>query len=108
ALAVSTWYFTRDKGTIGSGTLCKAVGITGLYHLGTAAFGSLVIAVVEAIRSIIAYIQKILKRSENKVAQYLLCCCQCGFWCLEKILKFVNKNAYIQTAVNGTSFCTSG
>ncbi|TFJ84645.1 hypothetical protein NSK_004110 [Nannochloropsis salina CCMP1776] len=108
ALAVSTWYFTRDKGTIGSGTLCKAVGITGLYHLGTAAFGSLVIAVVEAIRSIIAYVQKILKRSENKVAQYLLCCCQCGFWCLEKILKFVNKNAYIQTAVNGTSFCTSG
>jgi hypothetical protein len=29
-------------------------------------------------------------------------------WCLENVLKFVNKNAYIQTAVNGTAFCTSG
>ncbi len=28
-------------------------------------------------------------------------------WCLENVLKFVNKNAYIQTAVNGTGFCTS-
>lgn len=29
-------------------------------------------------------------------------------WCLENVLKFVNKNAYIQTAVNGTAFCASG
>ncbi|KAM3571813.1 hypothetical protein VYU27_006151 [Nannochloropsis oceanica] len=108
ALAVSTWYFTREKRDIGSGTLCSAMSVTGCYHLGTAAFGSLVIAVVEFVRSVIAWIQKKAKRSEYKAAQYLLCCCQCCLWCLENVLKFVNKNAYIQTAINGTSFCTSG
>merc|ERR1712037_399637 len=35
-----------------------------------------------------------------KALQYLL-------WCFEKCLKFLNKNAYIQTALLGTSFCTS-
>jgi len=108
ALAVSTWYFTRDKGGIGSGTLCSAMSVTGCYHLGTAAFGSLIIAVVEFVRAVIAWMQKKAKQSEYKAAQYLLCCCQCCLWCLENVLKFVNKNAYIQTAVNGTGFCTSG
>lgn len=58
ALAVSTWYFTRDKRAIGSGTLCRAMHVTTRYHLGTAAFGSLVIAVVEFIRAVIAWLQK--------------------------------------------------
>lgn len=58
ALAVSTWYFTRDKARIGSGTLCHAIGVTSRYHLGTAAFGSLVIAIVEIIRAGVAYLQK--------------------------------------------------
>lgn len=58
ALAVSTWYFTRDKGAIGSGTLCRAMNVTTRYHLGTAAFGSLIIAVVEFIRAVIAWMQK--------------------------------------------------
>lgn len=58
ALAVSTWYFTRDKRAIGSGTLCRAMNVTTRYHLGTAAFGSLVIAVVEFIRAVVAWLQK--------------------------------------------------
>ncbi len=58
ALAVSTWYFTREKGRIGSGTLCRAIAITSQYHLGTAAFGSLIIAIVEFIRAVVAWLQK--------------------------------------------------
>jgi hypothetical protein len=26
-------------------------------------------------------------------------------WCLEKCMRFMNKNAYIQTAIYGYSFC---
>ena len=109
ALAVSTWYFSRDKDReIGSGTLCTAMATTGWYHLGTAAFGALIIAIVEFVRAVVAWVQKKAKESKYKAAEYMLCCCQCCLWCLENVLKFVNKNAYIQTAVNGTSFCTSG
>ncbi|CAN0389685.1 unnamed protein product, partial [Discosporangium mesarthrocarpum] len=37
--------------------------------------------------------------------QAVLCCVQCCLWCLEKCMKFLNKNAYIQTAIFGYSFC---
>jgi len=28
-------------------------------------------------------------------------------WCMEKCMKFLNKNAYIQTAIFGSNFCSS-
>jgi solute carrier family 44 (choline transporter-like protein), member 2/4/5 len=78
-----------------------------MYHLGTAAFGSLIIAVIRTIRSVLAYIQKHAKASKSKVVEYLICVLQCCTWCLEKCAKFVNKNAYIQTSIYGFSFCKS-
>jgi hypothetical protein len=78
-----------------------------MYHLGTAAFGSLIIAVIKTIRSVLAYIQKHAKASKNKVVEYLMCVLQCCMWCLEKCAKFLNKNAYIQTSIYGFSFCKS-
>jgi len=43
----------------------------------------------------------------SSIAKAVLCCFQCCFYCLEKCMKFINKNAYIQTAIFGSSFCTS-
>ena len=34
-------------------------------------------------------------------------CCKCCFWCLEKFLKFLNKNAFIITAIYSLNFCSS-
>lgn len=105
ALAVSAWYFTRDKSTVGNGMVTWAARTLTFYHLGTAAFGSLVIAIILTIRAIIAYIQKKAKKSGNKILEYVMCVLQCCMWCLEKIMRFLNKNAYIQTAIYGYSFC---
>lgn len=80
---------------------------TGLHHLGTIAFGSLIIAVIKTIRAILTYIQKKAKKSKNKVLEYVICLIQCCMVCLEKIMKFMNKNAYIITAIYATSFCSS-
>jgi Plasma-membrane choline transporter len=68
---------------------------------------SLLLLLLQTIRAVIAYFQKKAKATGNKIAQYALCCCQCCFWCLEKCMKFLNKNAYIQTALFSTSFCKS-
>jgi Plasma-membrane choline transporter len=105
AMSVATWYFTKDKKSIGSGTVVRSVGRTMWYHSGTAAFGSLIIAIIKTIRTVIAYLQKKAKNSGNKLLQASLCCLQCCMWCLEKCMKFLNKNAYIQTAIFGYSFC---
>jgi hypothetical protein len=52
-------------------------------------------------------LQKKARELNNKVGEALLCCCQCCLWIFEKIVKFLNKNAYIQTAIFGTPFCKS-
>lgn len=37
---------------------------------------------------------------ENPVVKYTLKCLKCLFWCLEKFMKFINKNAYIMVRIN--------
>ncbi|EDO36512.1 predicted protein [Nematostella vectensis] len=44
---------------------------------------------------------------QSEIAKYLMKCLKCCFWCLEKFLKFLNKNAYIEIAVYGKNFCVS-
>ena len=53
------------------------------------------------------YNMNFFRSSENPVAKGVLCCMKCCFWCLEKFMKFVNRNAYIMVAVYGKNFCTS-
>ncbi|KAL7988383.1 hypothetical protein Chor_007302, partial [Crotalus horridus] len=77
------------------------------YHTGSLAFGSLILAIVQVIRVILEYLDHKLKASENMFAKFLLTCFKCCFWCLEKFIKFLNRNAYIMIAIYGTNFCTS-
>ncbi|ORZ40239.1 plasma-membrane choline transporter-domain-containing protein [Catenaria anguillulae PL171] len=105
--AIATWYWSRDKAHLPRFTVLKAFWRTIRYSLGSLAFGSLLIAITQLIRIILAYVQRQLRNTNNKVAMAILTCLQCCFYCLEKFIKFLNKNAYIMIAVNGTSFCTS-
>lgn len=105
ALSISCWYFTRDKKSEGNTTVIWSFKTALFKHFGTVAYGSLVIAIIKTIRAVIAYLQKKAKKSGNKLLQYILCMIQCCMWCLEKCMKFLNKNAYIQTAIHGYSFC---
>lgn len=69
-MAVGTWYFTRDKeAQIGNPTVYGAISTSLYYHSGTAAFGSLIIAIIKTIRAMVYYIQKKTKDSQNKVIQ---------------------------------------
>jgi len=107
AVSVAKWYFTKNKSRIGSWTVLGSIVDVCWYHAGTAAYGSLIIAIIQIIRAVIMKMQKEAKKAESKIAQCVLCCCQCCFWCLESCMKFINKNAYIQTAIFSTSFCKS-
>jgi len=104
AISCSSWYFDRNKGFSNS-KVVQALRHAFWYHTGSAAFGSLIIAIIKTIRAIIMYLQKKAKDSGNKVAQVVLCCIQCCLWCVEKCMKFLNKNAYIQIAIHSYSFC---
>jgi len=109
AISFSTWYFSPQKGSLVSFrmSIIHSMNIAFFKHAGTAAFGSLLIAIVRLVRSILLYTHKKLKQSgaNNKLVDIAMCCCQCCLWCVEKCLKFINKNAYIQTAIFGYPFC---
>lgn len=85
----------------------KAIKTVFRYHLGTVAVGSFIIAVIQFIRYLMKYFEKQAEAQKNRVMVLVLKIVQCCIWCFEKCVKFLNKNAYIQTALMGTSFCTS-
>ncbi|XP_061511114.1 choline transporter-like 2 isoform X1 [Anopheles gambiae] len=107
AFTFATWYWTRQKSRLPFFVLTRGVTHTVYYHLGTLAFGSLIIAICKIIRAILEYVDHKLKRYDNGFTRAVLCCCRCFFWCLESFLKFLNRNAYIMCAIYGKNFCSS-
>uniref|UniRef100_H3C1F0 Choline transporter-like protein n=1 Tax=Tetraodon nigroviridis TaxID=99883 RepID=H3C1F0_TETNG len=77
------------------------------YHVGSLAFGALILTLVQIVRIILEYIDHKTKAAQNPCARFLLCCLKCCFWCLEKFIKFLNRNAYIMIAIYGKNFCVS-
>ncbi|KAK0163239.1 hypothetical protein PV327_006944 [Microctonus hyperodae] len=105
--AVARWFFTRDKKRL-SMAVTRSTCCLLRFHLGTVAFGALIIGFVRLLRAIIAFIQNRLKGSDNSCVKGVLWCCQCCMWCFECALKFLTRNAYIETAIYGCSFCSGG
>ncbi|XP_045102884.1 choline transporter-like protein 1 [Portunus trituberculatus] len=102
--AVAEWYFTRNKKLLGWPILTSVKRLF-RYHMGSVAFGSLLIAIVKFIRIIFKYLEKRLNGTTNQFCSFCLKCCQCCLWCFEKFLKFLSRNAYIEIAIYGYSFC---
>ncbi|XP_037780693.1 choline transporter-like protein 2 [Penaeus monodon] len=107
--AFASWYWAFDKSKdVPSLPVTYSFGRTLRYHIGTLAFGSLIIAIVRMIRVILEYIDyKVKQQTDSKIVRCLLCCCRCCLWCLEKFLKFINRNAYVYCAIYGKNFCVS-
>jgi choline transporter-like protein 2/4/5 len=107
--AVCSWYWCDDKTTLGHAPILGAIYRSFRYHLGTAAFGSLIIAIIKMVRAVLTYIQKKMHDAgaDTGVMKVLFCIMQCCLWCFEKCMKFINKNAYIMCSMKGTSFCSS-
>ena len=89
ATAAATYYFTRDRSTIGNSTVVFAARHATWYHAGTAAFGSFIIAVIKIIKAILMYIQRKcenaidatgdgpVQRMQKKIARVVFFCFQC-------------------------------
>ncbi|XP_041370710.1 choline transporter-like protein 2 [Gigantopelta aegis] len=106
AFASYYWAYEKPK-DIPAFPLAASLWRTVRYHLGSIAFGSLIIAIIQLIRIFLEYLDHKLKGAENAVARFFLKCLKCFFYCLEKFMKFLNKNAYILVAVYGKNFCVS-
>lgn len=79
------------------------------YHFGSIAFGAFLIALVQFIRIIFEYYRKQMEKAnkDNKLVKTLLCVTSYLLDCLERFIKFISKNAYIQIALTGKNFCAA-
>ncbi|XP_047006121.1 choline transporter-like protein 2 isoform X1 [Ictalurus punctatus] len=106
AFASYYWVFNKSR-DMPACPVFASLGRALRYHTGSLAFGSLILSVVQVIRVLLEYLDHKLQVAQNKFAKFLLCCLKCCFWCLEKFIKFINRNAYIMVAIYGKNFCTS-
>lgn len=105
--AVSSWYFCRDRSNLPC-PVGRSIRRLFCYHMGTVAFGSFLITLLQIPRIILAYITEKLKSYEdNQIVKGILYCCSCCLWCLENFLQYLNRNAYAVTAYKGTAYCSS-
>ena len=95
AAAISTWFFTRDKTKITHNLILQGVKNFFLYHMGTVAMGSFIIAIFQVFKFSIGSIERQLNGKENRVAKFILKMLMCCIFCFQKLLVYVNRNIYI-------------
>ncbi|XP_074544665.1 choline transporter-like protein 5-A isoform X2 [Halichoeres trimaculatus] len=77
------------------------------FHTGSLAFGALIISIVQLIRIILEYLEQKLRGANNSLSTFIMICLKCCFWCLERFIRYLNRNAYIMVAIYGKNLCTS-
>lgn len=96
--------YNEDDKDVPESVMTAAAVIIIRYHMGTAAFGSLVFSLVWPLRIITNLFGK-LGNSETPFLKFCCCCCRCCFNSWETCFKFICKMAYLQTVLHGFSFC---
>lgn len=113
--AVAHWYFvdidesTGDKTEMPSGMVMGSCKRACRYNLGSIAFGSFIIAVVDFIRAVVKYIEEKAKSTgePNAAQKALFCAIQCCLTCVRCCLDKLSKNAYCWIAAWGGNFLQS-
>lgn len=91
-------YHIRDKSRLGW-PVARSVGYAIRYHLGSLAFGSLLIALMKLVRMLFNYLERKLRNSTTTcfgLIPCLTCFCKCCLYCFEKFLQGLCSNAYIE------------
>jgi len=109
-----TWYYSDKEiadadGIPGDSDVSVGMGWALRYHAGTLAFGSLIQAIVWAIRIIFEYLAKKMEGASgaNSCTKCLVGCIRCCLDCFDRFIRYINRNAYIYCALTGSSYCTS-
>lgn len=103
------WYFSKDKSRGTEGVLRRALGTALFYHLGSIAFGSLILAIFSSLRIIWEFVQKRAKpaKESSSLINGLFRCVDWCFTALIGFIKYFNKHVYLEIAMTGEGFIGS-
>jgi hypothetical protein len=103
--AVAFWYFAKNDSKLNPTFVITGLKNSALYHSGSIALGSLIVALIQLVKYYLQYLAEQQKRAKNKLMELVFRCLAYLIYCVEKCVKFLNKNAYIQIAILGKKFC---
>jgi hypothetical protein len=109
--AVAQWYFSGDRWVgLGNfpvvGSYCRVLR----FHSGSIALGSALITALQAVRFVVLFLSRRLascKLHNNRLCDLCCCCLNCCLKCVERFVRFLSRNAYVQMMVTGRPFCSS-
>ena len=110
-VAVVRWYFSRNKldaAVVTPPGFFWLVATVFKRHAGTAAFGALLVALCKTAQAVVQYLKRNAPSEGSRVVKAVLDCVTACLVAVEKCVRFLNKNAYIQTALHGVGFCRAG
>ena len=104
------WYFSQGGASDDKNKASISTGVRWIFrfHMGTLAFGSMLITIMQLIRILTEIIRRKVQSqpgANNACVKCICCCLTCFVAYLDKCVKFIAKNAYIQTAITGSNFC---
>eukprot|EP01029_Cantina_marsupialis_P017704 TRINITY_DN398_c4_g1_i1.p1 TRINITY_DN398_c4_g1~~TRINITY_DN398_c4_g1_i1.p1 ORF type:complete len:614 (-),score=136.44 TRINITY_DN398_c4_g1_i1:913-2754(-) len=110
--SIGRWYFTKelpDGSRFVEKPIRRSTWVTFRYLLGTAACGSLLLTLTFAVRTLLEFLEKRLKKHAptNHAVNAILKMLKCCFFVLRKFLQFLTRQGYIIAAIEGTGFLSS-
>lgn len=111
ANASARWYFTDHNGGMKLGNsclLCRGYLTGWIYHFGSLALGSCIIAIMRPIRICVLAIVMAEELVDNAACGCISKCCFCCVECFNSFLVHLSKNAYIDMAITSKGFCAAG
>jgi hypothetical protein len=100
---VASWWFTPSQSGFCSGAVCGSFFRTMTTSFGSICFGSLLVAIIQAIRQLAE-----TARQNDELGSTLACCIDCILGCLESIIEYFNKWAFVYVGVYGFGYCEAG
>ena len=92
---------TIKEGEDGEADVGLSVKYTYLYHIGSIAAGSLILALIVFARLIATIMSKAASSTDNEKMKSVIKCIECCLACLENTIEYLNNAAYAYMAVSG-------
>jgi hypothetical protein len=101
---VASWWYQPSSKKVTAGALYRSLTSS----FGSICFGSLIVAVLQALRTMASILKEKAREDDNGALACVACLAECILNCLEGIMEYINQWAYVYVGIYGYDFKTSG
>ncbi|KAJ6593905.1 integral to plasma membrane protein [Mycena capillaripes] len=103
------WYYfgPRGEGDMPKHPTLSALGRASTLSLGSIAFGSLIVTLLELLKMVLRAAQNSADADGHPVEACLACCAACFVGIIESLVEYFNRYAYIEIALYGKPYITA-